>query len=376
MLYREYGKTGLKLSSLGFGCMRLPMKGDDVDYDLAIPMLRKAIDLGVNYLDTAFGYCNGKSEIAVGCALKGGYREKVILSTKNPVWEPDGDKWRSVLEQQLKKLDVDRIDVYHFHGINWKAWCETFTAPGGPLGASRRAQEEGLIRFRAFSFHDAPENLIKLVDTGEFAGVTVQYNLLDRSNEDAIAYAHEKGLGVVVMGPVGGGRLGGPPSEEIARLIPGGAQSTPEAALRFVLANPNVTVALSGMSTMKHVLENVATASRAEPLSEEERARIAAMLEENKRLADLYCTGCGYCMPCPNNVDIPGNFRIMNYHRIYGLKEFAKAQYARLAEKEVDGEVVPVWAAACLECGQCEPKCPQHIPIPQQLKEVAAVLGG
>ncbi len=375
MLYRNYGNTGLKVSALGFGCMRLPMNGDEIVDELAIPMIRKAIDLGVNYIDTALGYCASKSEITVGKALKDGYREKIILSTKNPVWEADGDKWRKVLEEQLTKLDVSQIDVYHFHGINWKAYTETLSAPGGPIEASRKAQDEGLIRFRSFSFHDAPENMIKLADTGEFAGVTCQYNLLDRVNEDSIAYLKEKGMGVVIMGPVGGGRLGGPPSEELAKLIPGGAKSTPEAALRFVLANPNVSVALSGMSTMEHVLENTATASRAEPLSDAERAKIADMLEENKRLAELYCTGCNYCMPCPQNVDIPGNFRLMNYNRVFGLKEYSRSSYAELGARMDKGVSAPSWAASCLECGQCEPKCPQHIPIPEKLKEVDKTLG-
>jgi len=213
------------------------------------------------------------------------------------------------------------------------------------------------------------------VDTGEFSGALVQYNLLDRSNEDGIAYAREKGMGIIVMGPVGGGRLGAP-SPEIERLIPGGVKSTAEAAIRFVLANPNVSCALSGMTKMSDVVENLATACREEPLSAEERAHLVAMLEENKRLADLYCTGCDYCMPCPNNVAISENFRLMNIHRIYGLTDWAKQQYRRLERRRISREEhVDARAVVCVECGECLEKCPQDIPIIEQLKEVHTTLG-
>lgn len=374
MEYRAYGKTGLKLSLLGFGCMRLPMKDEHVVEDEAIRMLRYAIDHGVNYIDTAFFYCNHESEVVVGKALKDGYREKVTLSTKNPVHEPDGKKWRQTLDEQLRKLDVDKIDVYHFHGIGWDEWNEKFIVPGGPADEMRRAQKEGIVTHCAFSFHDKPENLIKLVDTGFFEGVLLQYNLLDRANEAGIAHAHEKGLGVVVMGPVGGGRLAAP-SDGIKKLVPGPVQSSAEAALRFVMGNPGVTVALSGMSTMEQVKENLATAETAGVLSDADRAQIAKNLDEVKALSDLYCTGCNYCMPCPHGIDIPRNFELMNYYRVWGLKDYAKECYARLKERKVDDSIVEAWAAACTQCGECEPKCPQNIPIPEQMKEVAATLG-
>jgi hypothetical protein len=155
----------------------------------------------------------------------------------------------------------------------------------------------------------------------------------------------------------------------------GDAKSTPEVALRFVLSNPNVTVALSGMNTIQMIDENAATASREESLSEEEKQSILDTLEETKRLSDLYCTGCGYCMPCPNDVDIPANFSAMNYYRVWGLLEHARSQYKRLGKKKKDGTIVEAWAEACIECGKCEPKCPQNIPIREQLKETAAALG-
>ncbi len=374
MQYREFGKTGIKVSALGFGAMRLPQKkaGDkDVfDYDESIRIIHRAFELGVNYIDTAPGYCNGESEIIVGQALKG-WRDKVYLSTKNPIEDASGEHYRERLERSLKKLDVDYIDFYHFWGINLKTFEESIDVPDGPLSAAIKAKEEGLIKHISFSFHDDPQNLLKLIDTGVFESVLCQYNLLDRSNEAGIAYAKEKGLGVVIMGPVGGGRLGAP-SEVIKGLLKGKIKSSAEIALRFVLANPGVCVALSGMSSIEMVEENARTASNETQLSAEEVAMINEAMEENKRLAELYCTGCNYCMPCPNEVNIPLNFRLMNYHRVYGLTEYARQEYSRIGTNDwLKGKK----AEECIECGICEEKCPQRLQIRKQLKETAKALG-
>jgi predicted aldo/keto reductase-like oxidoreductase len=368
MQYRDFGKTGLKASALGFGAMRLPMKGEHVDEEAAIATIHRAFELGVNYIDTAYFYCNNESEIVVGKALKG-WRDKVILSTKNPDSSVDGDVWRKVLDDQMRKLDVDRLDIYNFHGIGYDHFVKDIARPGGALEAARKAQDEGLFTYLSCSFHDSVESLIKLVDTGEFTSITCQYNLLDRANEAGIAHAHEKGVGIVIMGPVGGGRLG-EPTPQIRELLPPGSKSSAEIALRFVLSNPNVTVALSGMGNVQMVEENAATASRGEPLSAAEWAAISAALEEKKKLADLYCTGCAYCMPCPNGVDIPANFALMNNYRLYGLLDHARWEYQNedLARNKAQ-------ASYCQECGQCEAKCPQKIPIMAQLKETDKALG-
>jgi predicted aldo/keto reductase-like oxidoreductase len=225
MQYTEFGNTGIKVSKLGFGAMRLPMiekNGEkDVDYDRAVKMIREAIDLGVNYIDTAPYYCEKKSEIAVGKALKDGYREKVYLSTKNPIENESGADWRQRLEKSLEKLDTDYIDFYHMWGISWEAYQNEIDVEDGPIEAAYQAKEDGLIKHISFSFHDDAENLFKLIDTGHFETMLVQYNLLDRSNEKAIDYAQENGLGVVVMGPVGGGRLGAP-STKLDKLMDSG----------------------------------------------------------------------------------------------------------------------------------------------------------
>lgn len=378
MIYKPFGNTGIELSSLGFGAMRLPMADEShVDDEKAVPMIRRAFELGVNYIDTAPYYCAKDSERAVGIALKG-WRDKVYLSTKNPATDTQNNKWRSILEDSLKKLDTDHIDFYHFWGINLNSFKDIIK-PGGPLDAARKALDEGLIKHLCFSFHDKPENMPEIIDSGLFTSVLCQYNLLDRSNEKNIAYAKEKGLGVIIMGPVGGGRLGAP-SDVVKSLLKNEVKSSAEMALRFVLANPNVNMALSGMGDMHMLEENVKIASIGGQLTDGELAQVKAMLDENKRLMDLYCTGCNYCMPCPQKINIPNLFRLMNYHRVYKLTDYAKAEYKKTAipleDRKADWEKSSgLDATHCIECGACEKKCPQKLEIIRQLKETHKALG-
>lgn len=361
MQYRQFGRTGVMVSALGFGAMRLPQDDEE-----AVRVMRRAFELGVNYLDTARAY--GESERKCGIALKG-WRDRILLSTKNNLGgDMTVEGWWSRLNTSLEQLDTDYIDFYQVvHGLGWDVYND-FLVKGGGMEAVRKAKDQGLIKYICFSCHDTPANMIKLIDTGEFDGFTIQYNLLDRANEEPIAYAHEKGMGVVVMGPVGGGRLAAP-SEQIKGMIKSDASSSAEVALRFVLSNPNVSTAISGMSTVEMVEENVATASREEPLLPNEKQAVEASLIENKRLMELYCTGCKYCMPCPNEVNIAENFRLMNLHRVYGLTDHARQLYKRLSNPERPNRGKR--AEDCIECGECEPKCPQKIKIIEQLREVA-----
>ncbi len=367
MVYTEYGNTGIKLSQLGFGAMRLPMvkvnDQDDIDYDKAIEMIHRAFELGVNYIDTAPYYCNKLSEVAVGRALKG-YRDKVYLSTKNPIEDDSYDHWMERLESSLKKLDTDYIDFYHMWGIGLEAFREKINKKGGPIDAALKAKEQGLIKHLSFSYHDKPENFFEIVDSGYFESILIQYNLLDRSNEKCIAYAHEKGLGVAVMGPVAGGRLGGK-SKAIDELMKGQAKTNAETAMRFVLSNPNVNVALSGMSSIEMVEENAAIAAMPTHMTEEVKSAALAMMEKYKNLADLYCTGCKYCLPCPQEVDIPRVFEYANYYKVYDLPDYAKSSYKNFTNQWQKG----LDASHCIECGQCEAKCPQKLEIVKQLKE-------
>ena len=374
MLYNEFGKTGIKMSALGFGAMRLPVIGEEgkreIDDELAIPMMQKSFELGVNYIDSAPYYCEKLSEGAVGRAIKG-WRDKVYISTKNPIENDSAADWMKRLESSLKNLDTDYIDFYHFWGIQLKGFERWQTLTDGPLQAAEKAKAQGLIKYLSFSFHDKPENLRGIVDSGVFDSVLIQYNLLDRSNEENLAYIKEKGLGVVVMGPVGGGRLGAP-SEVIRGLLKEKPASTAELAMRFVLTNPNVDVALSGMSEMHMVEENAKIASRTDKLTAEELSHIKKSMDENKKLAQLYCTTCNYCKPCPQNINIPYLLGLMNNHRVYELTEHSILAYGEAIRKiSFQKSESP---DVCTECGECEKKCPQNLPIIKQLKETHAAL--
>ena len=370
MIYRQLGRTGFRVSQLGFGAMRLPMKKVNgtqvVDRELAIPMIHRAFEAGVNYIDTAVGYCNQDSQRAVGEALKG-WRDKIVVSTKNHYYGDDEKVWWGHLEDSLERLDVESIDIYNHHGINWERYEQDVEPRVGKW--MRRAYDQGLIQHICCSFHDSNEVLIRLIDTGYVESITLQYNLLYRDLEGGIAHAKEKNVGIVVMGPVAGGRLGGS-SEVLAKVIPG-VERVPELALRFVLSNPNVTVALSGMSTMRHVQENVVTAADEVSLSAEDRQLIRGHIERLSEMAKLYCTGCKYCQPCPQEVNIPHIFELYNLGQVYGLWDVAREGYANFPNQRwVGGKQ----ADACIECGECEEKCPQNIEIREQLKAAHAAL--
>ena len=373
MQYRTAGSTGIELSTLGFGCMRLPKLADDkkrIDVEASHALFRRAIELGVNYFDTAYVYDGGASEQCLGRFVETIDRSTITISTKNPLGQswfpipgdvPTGELYRRLLDEELERLRTDYIDFYIFHDQSLTGFRTIGKGAGGPLDQARKAREEGLIRHIGFSSHDSPDNMKKIIDMadGAIEFMICQYNLLDRRNEPVIEYAHEKGIGISIMGPVGGGRLQHP-SELFMKAT--GSQSTPEAAIRFVLANPLVTTAMSGMNAIEQIEENAAAASREEPLSPGELQAIDELERRNRELLDLYCTACGYCMPCPHGVDIPGNFAAMNTLKVHGLVDLARRMHRRLR----DGI-----AANCTQCGDCGGKCPQHIDIPTRLAEVA-----
>ncbi|MBU4055346.1 MAG: aldo/keto reductase [Proteobacteria bacterium] len=369
MKYRKFGNTGANVSILGFGAMRLPMTGEgenlQVDMEKSVPMIQKGLDAGINYIDTAWAYLNETSEKVVGEAIAGRDRSKLYVSTKNPM-NTEPAEYRKRLDVQLKKLKTDYIDFYHIHGLSWNVY-QYKAKPKGYMDDLRKAKEEGLIRHISFSSHDTPANIMKIIDTGEFESMLVQYNLLHRYNEAAMANAAEKGMGVTIMGPVGGGRI-----TFLSELKPREGRSLAELTLRFVFANPHVGVALSGMNTLEMIVENAKTADHDEPLSQIEKEDVNAMLGQIKGLEDLYCTGCGYCMPCPNKVDIPTNLLLLNYIRVYGSQKNFKDGNIQLYHKRM----VPNGEAAefCIECGECLDKCPQNIPISDRMKDVAAEL--
>jgi len=358
----DFGKTPYRVGRLGFGAMRLPTLPDGkVDFELSTPMLRFAIEHGVNFLDSHHFYHNGQSEEAIGKAIKGIPRNKVILQTKIGMYNnyKEKDCWR-LLEQALKKMGTDYLDFYFSHSLSMESYLKHNKLF---LRFTDKAISRGLVRYRGFSVHDKPENIKEFIKSGEFSAMLLQYNILDRNNEEIIALAHEKGLGVEVMGPVAGGMLG-LPDETILEYSPVKVKSAAELALRFVLGNPNVHVAFSGMSTLSQVKENIETASGTDKFSASDIRKLDAVFEKRKKLLNLYCTGCGYCLPCPNKVNIPRIFRLYNLSGVYGLTGKAKKDYLAMNPEEK--------VSSCIECGECEKKCPQKIPVREKLKQARA----
>ncbi len=359
MRYRFYGKTGCKVSLLGFGAMRLPLRTQgDVDFDKASAVIRRAFELGVNIFDSHLQYHAGESEKALGIALQGIPREKYFIQTKNPTWTPlrGRESHRSRLQRALKALRTDYIDFYLMHSLGW----DMFKKVGKRFVKEvRQARDEGLVRHIGFSTHDSEQNIIRLIDRGFFECMLCQYNLIDLSNARVMEYAHSKGLGVSVMGPVGGGRLAYP--MELTKAIPGKRQSDVQAAFRFVFSNRFVDTAFSGMSTIEQVEENARTASYASSLTKKKVDHIKQLSISKSGLARLYCTSCNYCLPCPHSVAISEIFTYLIWRRVYGIHSLASESYQALV-KAGQG------ADKCVECGRCEKLCPQKIKIIRQLK--------
>lgn len=372
MIYRKFGNTGIDISALGFGCMRLPEieQADGtwtMDYDKCDEMLRHAYELGVNYFDTAYYYCHENSELAVGHALKP-IRDKVYISTKCPMENVNStEDYEKMLDKSLKKLDTDYVDFYHFWAINKKVFDEKIIGLK-LIPEALRLKREGKIRHISFSFHDDPKYIIDIINEApELETMLVQYNLLDRANAEGIAYARSKGLGVLAMGPVAGGRLAAPTALR-DKVGANHALADYNLALRYVLENENICCALSGMESLEMVNKNAEVISNYQPLDKEEKVIISRTQEVFKKFSELYCTGCGYCQPCPKEIKIPEIFEIYTTHNVYGLSEQAKEKY--LAYQSTSGALSDV----CINCGYCERKCPQKLKIRELLKKVEATL--
>ena len=371
MQYRRYGRKGPEVSALGFGAMRLPARreGDwgSVNFTRSKAIIRRALEQGVNFIDTHHGYHHGLSEQAIGRALKGWNGQRVYIQTKAPFYRPQPmSYYKGLVEQALEKLGVECIDYLLFHSMR----MEAFKKRGkGFLRLTDWAIKRGYARHRGFSSHDTPANVRAFIDTGEFSAMVVSYNWLNQEMAEVIAHAARKGMGVSVMNPIGGGHLAAD-VPTVLRLL-GGAKTAAEVALRFVLATPGVSVALSGMNAIEQVDENAAVASRKTPMTARQRRILKQRLGKIRGEAELICTACGYCMPCPSGVDIPGNLTQLSRARLFELTEYAKQSFGRMRKRR-DGDRS---ALACRRCGECLPKCPNDVAIMDLLAETAELLG-
>lgn len=376
MQYRKLGKLG-ETSALGFGCMRLPTHEDGkIKRDEAISLIKKGIDNGITYVDTAWTYHGGDSEVVVGLALKDGYREKVTLVTKCPVGHSSFTKpedFDRFLDEQLTRLDQDSVDIYLLHALDKNSYEEK-VVKFNLVERAMKAKAEGKIKHLGFSFHDEPEVLKDIIDSGDFELMLVQYNIIDQVNHEMINYAGEKGLAVAIMGTVGGGRLAGTSlPDEMKKWLTPGRVNFVDLAFRYVLSNPNVSVALSGMGSDEMLDDNLSHASRTDynQLSEDEKQSVDEIANRFKELCDNICTQCKYCQPCPNDVNISSIFSSLQRHQIYGDVEKAKYYYSVIGKMPwAQGKN----ATACIECGECLEKCPQGIEIIDQLKKAHIIL--
>lgn len=381
MKYREFGNLGFEVSTFGVGCMRLPLEVQSdgttdpskIHEQEAIKMIRYAIDHGVNYLDTAYPYHGGNSEPLVAKALKDGYRDKVKVASKLPVWLAESyEDFERLLDEQLAKLEVDYIDFYLLHALSRDRWEKIKKL--GVLDFLDKAIASGKIKYPGFSFHDELPVFKEIVDSYNWDMCQIQLNILDKNYQAGIEgmhYAASKGIPVVIMEPLKGGRLAHHVPEDVNALWNQAEvkRSPVEWAFRWLYNFPEVTVILSGVSTMEQLKDNIEIFSKASPNSMDKKE-----LELIQKVKELYdskikvgCTGCNYCMPCPSGVDIPGIFSLYNDYSIYGnLKEF-KGRYKNFIKDEKD-------ASECVECGQCQSECPQHISIIEKLKEAHEAL--
>jgi predicted aldo/keto reductase-like oxidoreductase len=375
MKYRTFRKTGERVSLLGFGCMRLPVVGGDmhkIDEPEAIAMIRKAIDSGVNYVDTAYPYHGGASEAVVGKALKDGYRDRTLLADKYPIWLTQSEAGAyELFEEQLRRLDVESIDMYMLHNINKGSW--EATRKYNIIKLLEKKLAEGRIKNLGFSFHDELPLFKEVADAYPWDFCQIQLNFMDvrfQAGVEGMRYAASKGIPVVVMEPLKGGKLTDSIPAAVSELW-GRAEvkrSAAEWALRWVADFPEVLTILSGMSNMRQVEENLAILSGADAnsLTEKEKRLIGEVADTYNRLTPYSCTNCRYCMPCQSGVNIPEVVNYRNEWELYEHNEKISNAFRMFLPQEQ-------YPSRCVKCAACEEKCPQRLPVMKVMDETAAI---
>lgn len=393
MKYRKMGSLNWDVSVLGFGAMRFPMIDQTtVNEEEAIKMIRYAIDNGVNYIDTAYPYHNGESEVIVGKALKEGYRDKVYLTTKLPMWAvKNSEDFDKFLSEQIDRLQSNP-DIYLFHGLT-KNRLEKIKKLN-LIEKMEDAKERGLLKYIGFSFHDNFEVFKEIIDYYKWDCCQIQFNYLDveyQAGTKGVEYAGSKNIALIIMEPIRGGKLAITENKldtkpELRTILDNSKikRTLADWALQFVWNHPEVCVVLSGMSNMQQVKENIESAntSAINSLTKDELKTISKLRKTYDKYDLVPCTSCRYCLPCPNGVSITWIFRLLNELGYWGeeRKDRLLFFYDRMAktpeelekrlleEEEVEGA-----ASLCIQCGECLEKCPQQIDIPDMMERVNGI---
>ena len=388
MQYRKLGRIDFKVSALGLGAMRLPSMKNPldprVDKKEAIRLIRRAIDLGINYIDTAWPYHLGASEKILGKALQDGYREKVFLVTKLPMFVVNKkEDFNRYFEIQLERLQTDYVDCYLFHGLNEGSFQKVKDFEF--IKDMERERDAGRIKYIGFSFHDTLPVFKKIVDFYDWDLTQIQYNYLDttvQAGHEGLKYADNKGIAITIMEPLKGGMLANPPKEALHLLDKSKIKRTPvDWALQYLWNLSEVSVVLSGMSSVEQIEQNCQSAdlSGIGKLSEEDNNTIDSIISIYKEKILVPCTACQYCMPCPFGVNIPENFAIANasnikpkdlWDRIMRFNVKGKYRKLKSRKEKVNKDVPNGSAMLCEDCGKCVPLCPQSIDIPEELIKV------
>lgn len=358
---------GKEISRLGYGGMRFPKNGDEVDVDAAVQLLRKAYEMGINYFDTAMVYHKGESEKIFGKAFEPYPRDSYLIADKMSIWLcSDEEDMKARFYNQLKTLKTDYIDFYLVHSLNRNHYkkvkdlhCVEFL---------QQMKQEGKIKHLGFSFHDTYQVFTRILNDYTWDFVQIQLNYLDWHNQGAEQLYRElerRNLPVMVMEPVRGGYLATIDSERAKPFLELEPQrSIASWAIRWVESLPQVAVVLSGMSDLQQLEDNVATMTHFEPMNEQELAAIDRVVEEIRKVNEIPCTGCRYCMDCPMGVDIPEIFSIYSQYKIFGKEKAFVQDYEEVVEHGNGAE-------HCVRCMACTTKCPQMIAIPDKLEMIA-----